>query len=170
MWQILQLDSSREWHHVCWLNCYLFQCSSIYCIFIATVLRSPRHSYTASAKACHSRVELCLHPASLTTAAYIPRTYLVNMTQVCAAHIDATLRFDSDGAARVNVNQAQAEAAEREVYNSAYHQCWTHLMRHPPRDFDVRRCGSAAAPETEVVIDSSLLTRLPLLLDVYMST
>lgn len=92
------------------------------------------------------------------------------MVQACTAQVNASVLFFSNGEAQVSVNQAQADVAERATYNSAYNQCWTHLMCHPPRQFDVKPCGSAAAPQTDVAINSSLLAQLPLLLDVSQST
>ena len=92
------------------------------------------------------------------------------MVQACTAQVNASVLFFSNGDAQVSVNQAQADVAERATYKNAYYQCWTHLMCHLPRKFDVKPCGSAAAPQTDVAINSSLLAQLPLLLDVSQST
>jgi hypothetical protein len=63
-----------------------------------------------------------------------------------------------------------ATDGERQAYNSAYRQCWGHLMSHPPKGFNVNVSGGIAAPFTEVTVREALLAKLPLLKDVSGST
>jgi hypothetical protein len=57
------------------------------------------------------------------------------------------------------------------VYNSAYRHCWGHMATNPPLYFQVNFLGDDHSDfETEVVIQSSLLAKLPLLQDIAKST
>lgn len=69
---------------------------------------------------------------------------------------------------RVAVHQLQdATAAERAVHNSAQRQCCSHISTNPPRQFQVNWIhDNPSEIETEVVIEASLLEKLPLLQDV----
>lgn len=84
----------------------------------------------------------------------------------------AEVEFFSDSA-RVLVQQPNdVTASERDVYNSAYRQVWGHMATDTPTAFHVNflECNAVSGVETEVVIQSSLLAKLPLLQDVAKST
>lgn len=83
----------------------------------------------------------------------------------------ASRLFISENSVSVVAKQPKDRTdAERQAYNSAYRQCWGHLMSKPGLEFDVEVTGRASAPGTEVVIQWSLLEKLPLLHDIASNT
>lgn len=73
---------------------------------------------------------------------------------------------------RVTVQQPRDITDENnDVHNSAYGHCWGHIDTNPPRQFQVNLVHvDPSVVEIEVVIQDSLLEKLPLLHDVVKST
>lgn len=90
---------------------------------------------------------------------------------VLAGRFLAEVEFFSDSVRVVVQQPRDVTDAERDVYNSAYRQCWAHMATNPPKEFHVTFLeDNHSGPETEVVIQSSLVEKLPLLQDVAKST
>ena len=83
---------------------------------------------------------------------------------------DTRLRIHEDSVIVSVTQPSVASEADREAFNAAYAQCCTYLRSHPPTEFDIQVSGRLLAPCTEVVINRSLLKKIPLIHDIATNT
>lgn len=75
------------------------------------------------------------------------------------------------GDVHITVEQnSDADERAKEAYNSAHRQCLLHMAARAPKTFDCESYGRLSAPRTEVVLQRSVVEKLPLLLDIANST
>ena len=80
------------------------------------------------------------------------------------------LCFAKDNVRIIVEQKSDADAKEKERYNSAHQQVVAHMIARPPKTFNCVTFGDLTAPRTDLVLQRSMLEQLPLLLDISEST
>lgn len=86
--------------------------------------------------------------------------------------VSCSIQFSrSGGDVRIVVEQTpEADEMQKQAYNSAHRQCFLRMLERPPRSFRCITSGDVSSPRTDLVLQRSVVEKLPLLLDIVEST